>query len=79
MNYLFKKYSTARAIAENYAAILRYVHTSDMTPHEYTADLFANSCKVADVYDETTLNGVFKKGADATIRYSLRNYWAFKP
>lgn len=39
-------------------------------------DLYAKSCIVADVYDESTLNNIFIEGVDLSIRHSPREYWA---
>lgn len=47
VNYLFKKISTDQAIAENDAAILRYMQPSGMTQQQYADDLVVKSCKSA--------------------------------
>lgn len=44
-----------------------------MTPQQYGGDVIAMSCKVADVYNEGTLNDVFIEGVDPCIRHSLRS------
>lgn len=52
------------------------IQPSNMTLKQYTDDLFAESCKVADVYDDSTLKDVFIKGVDPSIKHSLRIYCA---
>lgn len=52
---------------------------SGMTPQQYANDLIAKLCKVADVYDESTLNDVFIEGVDASIQQSLRNFRVTNP
>lgn len=74
MNYLSKKYKTDLAIVRNNVATLRYVQLSNMAPQQYADDLIAKSCKVVDVYYESTLNDVFIEGFDAGTKHSLRNY-----
>lgn len=61
------------------SAILRYMQPEKMTPPQYTNDLIAKSCKVADVFDKKTLKNVFIEGDEASIRYIMRHYWAQKP
>lgn len=39
VNYLLRKYATDQAIAENDAAILRYMQPSSMTPQQFADDL----------------------------------------
>lgn len=55
---------------------MRYSQPSNMTPQKYIDDWIAKPCKVADVYDEGTLNNVFIGGDDESRKYTLRNYWA---
>lgn len=66
VNYLFKKYATDRATAKNDAAILRYAPSPKLSPQQYVDKLIAKSCKVADIYDEGTLNDVLIEGVDAS-------------
>lgn len=79
IKYLFKTFVTSQAVAEYDASILRNKQTSSLTTQQYTDDTIAKSCKVVDVYDESTLNDVILKGIDPSIRHSLRNYWATNP
>lgn len=74
VNYLSKNYATNQATAEDDAVVLRYVQPSNMTRQQYANDLVARSCKAADVFNESTLNVVFIKAYDTSIRHSLRIY-----
>lgn len=76
MNSLKKKYAREKALAENDAAIVRYVEPPNLTRQQNADISSVNSCKLADIYSESTLNDVFIKGFDASIRDSLHNYWA---
>lgn len=57
-----------QAIPKYEAAILRYMQLANMTLQRYAEDLISKSCKVADLYDEGTLNDVFIERVDASIR-----------
>lgn len=48
-------------------------HLSQKHPIDQN-DLFADSCTVANVNDEETLNNVFIKDVDTFIRHSFRHY-----
>lgn len=50
-----------------------------MTPHHFTDNLITKSCKLAVVYDLSTLNDVFIEGVDVSIPHSLRNNWLKNP
>lgn len=50
-----------------------------MTSQQFAEDLIANSCKIATVYDKSTLNDVFVDGVNAFVHHSLRDYWALHP
>lgn len=50
-----------------------------MTPMKYASDLYASLCKVASVYDKSTLNEIFVEGDDSSIYCSLRKYCATHP
>lgn len=43
---------------------------------QYADDLYAMSCKVVDVYKESSLNDFFIEGVDAYIFHSLKEHWA---
>lgn len=47
-----------------------------MTLQQYADDLVPKSCKVADMFDELTLNDVIIKGVDPSIGRSLRSCWS---
>lgn len=74
VNYLLKKFVTDQAFVEYDATILRYMQPTNMTSQQIADDLIAKSCKVADVYEQSTLNDVSIEGVDASIRHSLREY-----
>lgn len=48
------------------------MHLSNMTPQKYADNLVTKICKVADVYDEKTLNEVFVEEFVTTIPHTLR-------
>lgn len=50
-----------------------------ITPQQYADEIAAKSCKVAKVYDESTLNNVFIGAVESSIRHKVRNYWATHP
>lgn len=79
VTYFLKTFVTDQATAKFYAAILRYMQPAYMKPQQYAHDLVANTCIVADVYDEYTLNVVFTEGVDPSIRHSPRHFWAQNP
>lgn len=58
IGYLFKKIATDQAIIEFDAAILWYMQPLNMTPQQYADGLVAKSFKVANIYDEGSLNDV---------------------
>lgn len=76
VNYLSKKYARDQAIAVNDATILCLLHPFDMTTQLYADDTISESCKIANVYGEGTLNDVFIEDVDAFISHSLHNYRA---
>lgn len=47
-----------------------------MLQQQYGDDITAKSFNVDDVYDETSVYDKFIESVDASIRHSLRNYWA---
>lgn len=79
VNRLLRKYATNQAIAENGAAILRYVQLSYVNPQHYANELIVKSCKVAEVFDERTLNDMSIEIVDASIMHSLRKYCRTNP
>lgn len=76
VTYLLKKYATDQPMVKNDAAILWYVQPPNMTAQQFPDNSITRSSKVADVYNESTLNDVFNKSVDASFRHSLRNFWA---
>lgn len=79
VNVFLKKYKTDQAIAIYDAAILRSVQKLNMTPQPFADISIAMSYKGPNLYDESTLNDVFKKGVCASISHSLSIYWSEKP
>lgn len=57
------------------STILRYTQPASMTPMQFADDLYAKSCKVANTYEEATLNDVFIEGVGSFICHSLREFW----
>lgn len=76
---MLRKIATDQEIAKINSAVLRYTKPTNMTTRQYPEDLHAKPCKVADVYDESTLNDIFIKGVDFTICHRVRKYWAMQP
>lgn len=62
-----------QVIVEFDIAILRYMQPDNTTPHQYVGDLVSKSCKVADVYDEGTLDDVFIEKMDSSFQHRLRH------
>lgn len=58
---------------------LYYILSIHVTPMQQVRDLYANSCKVADFFNESTLNNIFIKCAHPSYCHSLREYWATRP
>lgn len=79
VKYLSKKNAADQAIAEYDTTFLRYLQQANITPQQYDDDLIANSCKVANVYNEGTLNDLFIKEVDQSISHSLQNCCAANP
>lgn len=48
------------------------MHPVNVTPHRYADDLVAKLCKVANVYDERTLNDNFIEDIEVLLGRSLR-------
>lgn len=57
-------------------AILHYTQGVSMTWTQYDDDLYTQTCKVADFYDESTLNETRIERVGSFICHSLRKYWA---
>lgn len=74
VKFLLKKYAANQAIAENDAGILSYVQAPNTTAQQNADNLITVLCKVADVYDEDTLNDVSTEVVDGSIKHSPRNY-----
>lgn len=67
VNYLLKTFATSQAIAEYGASTLSYMPPSIMIPQQYAENIFPMSCTVADVYDDSKINGVVIDGAGSLI------------
>lgn len=52
---------------------------SGRPPQQYADYRIAKSCKIADIYDESTLNETSIEEVDASIQHSFCNYWATYP
>lgn len=68
------KYANDQTIAKIDFAILCYTQTTSMTSVQYADHLFANSCKDAVFYNESSLNVIFIEGVDSSIWHSLWKY-----
>lgn len=79
LTFLMKKFATDPAMAEFDTAVLRYMQPANMTTQQYADVQLTNTCKVVDMYDESTLKDVFIGGMDLSIRHSLRQSWAQNP
>lgn len=75
VHHLLNECMSDQAIVEIDTALPHYVHPSNTTPNEYADALVPTSFKVADGYDESTVNDVIIEGFDASIRNRLRKYW----
>lgn len=72
VNYFLTKFDSDRRNAKTVSAVLRCTQPASMFSMLYADDLYANSCKVADIYDETTVNHIFIERVDSSIFHSLR-------
>lgn len=72
--YLLKKFTSNQPFVKYDAAILRYMQRANMTAQQYAYDRMAKSCRVADVYEKSALNGVLIEEVGESIHYSLQNY-----
>lgn len=79
INYLLKKFANNEVKAEMDSKILRYSEQAYMTFMRYADDLHGKSCKVANVFDESTLNYIFIESVNPSVFQSLRKYWATHP
>lgn len=59
VNYLLKPFANDLAILKKDSTVWRYTPLPSMTPVQYTNDLNAKSSKVANVYHDSKLNGIF--------------------
>lgn len=74
VNYFFKKFPIDQAIADMNYTILRYTQSANMTPMQYEDDLYSKSCKVADIYEESTLKDNSIERFDSSFCHCLPNY-----
>lgn len=58
VNYILEKYANDQTIADIDSIILRYIQPAHMTPIQYDVDLYAKSCKVANLYDTSTVDKI---------------------
>lgn len=61
------------------SAILHYIKPSSMTLIQYADSLYANSCKVIGVYDDSFLNDMFIEDVNSSVCHSFREYWVTNP
>lgn len=64
-----------KIVTEYDASIVRYMKPLGLTPHQYADCIIATSCKVADLYDKSTLNDVSIQMVNSSFRRNLRNVW----
>lgn len=76
MNCILKFPATDQSFVNNDASIFGWVRPPNMPPRQYATDLIATSCKVSDVYDESTFSVSFIEGFDASIRNVMSKYCA---
>lgn len=79
VDYLLKKSSNDQATAEMNFKFVSHTQPTNMTLMQYADAFSAKSCKVADVYDESTLNNISIEKVVSSICNSLRKYWVFSP
>lgn len=53
------KFANDKTAAKTDSKILRYAQPACVTSMQYIGDLYSKSCKVADIYEEATLNDIF--------------------
>lgn len=72
VDYFLKTFANDQAIAEKDSRILRYIQSAHMTPTSYADNLYAKTCRIADVYNESFLNDTYIEGVDPSICHSIR-------
>lgn len=70
-NYFLNNFAADQPIAKYNAAILCYVQQTNPTPQQISDNLITKTCKVEDLYDNSTLSDAFIEGFDASIVHSL--------
>lgn len=79
LNYLLYQFANDQASCEMNSRILRHTQRANMTPMQFASDLHAKSCKVADIYAESSLKDIFIEGVDPSICHSTWKYGATDP
>lgn len=74
VNSFVNELAPGQSIVKLDDAILRYMQPAKTKQQQFADDLSAESCKVADVFDERTLKDVYIKGVESSIRNGLRHY-----
>lgn len=74
VSYLLTRLANDQAIAEISSAILRYTQPASMASMQYADDLYSQLCKVADVYDEYTLDDIFNESVHTFLCHILKKY-----
>lgn len=71
VHHYLTKLATGQSIAKVDAVIIHSMQLWHITPLQCVNGLAAKSCKVADVYDDATLNEVFLYEIDVSTRQSM--------
>lgn len=79
LNYLLKKFENGQTIDEMDSQNLSYIQPTHLTSMQNVADPYIKSCKVADVYSESTLNDNVIKVVDPFTWHCVWKYWATCP
>lgn len=58
VNFLLNRFSNDQAIGKLDSKFFCYIQLAHMTPMQYTDELYAQSYKVADVYDKSAHNSI---------------------
>lgn len=76
VNCFLKEFANTHAIAKTHFAILRYMQPAHITYKHYADNLYAKSCNMADVYDESTIADIFIDKVDSSVSDRLHEYCA---
>lgn len=76
---LLNKFANDRARFEIDFAIMRCSQLAHKTPMRYGGDPYSKACKIADVYDKSTLYKFFIEAFAPCICHSFLKYWVSHP